>query len=245
MRLESLQGGRPEMQQTLERAEKFLNLVALLAALLCAVAVAIAARGFAQRHLDDCAMLRVLVLSQASMARAYTLEFALVGLFASALGVALGYAVHHAFVILLAGLVEASLPAPSLAPVALGLGMGLTLMFSVLTLLGQLVAVLRAPVERLHPRPVVAGETRHDVARIQLVGPLGRLPIRPVVRLVQEGAEIALLGVQPLDQRNGVLGMVLAPGDDGALGGVELSGSPGRQEGYPESECQTARSGIH
>eukprot|EP01041_Mallomonas_annulata_P020147 gene20147-39782_t len=79
IRLESLEGGRPEMQQTLERAEKFLNLVALLAALLCAVAVAIAARGFAQRHLDDCAMLRVLGLSQGTMARAYTLEFALVG----------------------------------------------------------------------------------------------------------------------------------------------------------------------
>jgi putative ABC transport system permease protein len=130
MRLESLQGGRPEMQQTLARAEKFLNLVALLAALLCAVAVAIAARGFAQRHLDDCAMLRVLGLSQASMARAYTLEFALVGLFASLLGVALGYAVHHVFVVLLAGLVEASLPAPGIAPVLLGLGMGLTLMLA-------------------------------------------------------------------------------------------------------------------
>ena len=130
MRLESLQGGRPEMQQTLARAEKFLNLVALLAALLCAVAVAIAARGFAQRHLDDCAMLRVLGLSQGTMARAYTLEFALVGLMASALGVAIGYAVHHVFVVLLAGLVEASLPAPGIAPVLLGLGMGLTLMLA-------------------------------------------------------------------------------------------------------------------
>ncbi len=130
LRLESLEGGRPEMQQTLARAEKFLNLVALLAALLCAVAVAIAARGFAQRHLDDCAMLRVLGLSQGTMARAYTFEFALVGLFASALGVALGYAVHHGFVLLLAGLVEASLPAPGLSPVLLGLGMGLTLMLA-------------------------------------------------------------------------------------------------------------------
>src|SRR3990167_1993043 len=64
LRLESLEGGQPAMQQTLERAEKFLNLVALLAALLSAVAVTIAARGFAQRHLDDCAMLRVLGLSQ-------------------------------------------------------------------------------------------------------------------------------------------------------------------------------------
>ncbi|MDP2264612.1 MAG: ABC transporter permease [Hydrogenophaga sp.] len=130
LRLESLEGGRPEMQQTLARAEKFLNLVALLAALLCAVAVAIAARGFAQRHLDDCAMLRVLGLSQGTMARAYTFEFAVVGLLASALGVLIGYAVHHGFVILLAGLVESSLPAPGITPVLLGLGMGLTLMMA-------------------------------------------------------------------------------------------------------------------
>jgi putative ABC transport system permease protein len=130
IRLESLEGGRPEMQQTLERAEKFLNLVALLAALLCAVAVAIASRGFAQRHLDDCAMLRVLGLSQGTMARAYTLEFVLVGLMASVAGLVLGFLVHHVFVVLLAGLVEAGLPAPGLKPVWLGLGMGLTLMIA-------------------------------------------------------------------------------------------------------------------
>ncbi len=128
VRLESLQGGRPEMQQTLARAEKFLNLVALLAALLSAVAVAIAARGFAQRHLDDCAMLRVLGLSQGTMARAYAFEFLLIGLAASALGVALGWAVHHVFVLLLAGLVESALPAVSAWPALLGVGMGLTLM---------------------------------------------------------------------------------------------------------------------
>jgi putative ABC transport system permease protein len=130
LRLESLEGGRPEMEQTLARAEKFLNLVALLAALLSAVAVAIAARGFAQRHLDDCAMMRVLGLSQGAMARAYAFEFVLVGLAASALGVLAGYAFHHVFVLLLAGLVEAALPAASLWPVLLGLGMGLTLMLA-------------------------------------------------------------------------------------------------------------------
>ena len=41
VRVESLQSGRPEMSQTLDRAEKFLSLVALLAALLSAVAVAL------------------------------------------------------------------------------------------------------------------------------------------------------------------------------------------------------------
>jgi len=130
VRLESFETGRPEMRQTLDRAEKFLNLVALLAALLSAVAVALAARGFAASHLDDCAMLRVLGQSQRTIASAYAFEFAVIGLVASALGVAVGFGVHYAFVLLLAGLVESALPPPTLWPVAFGLGMGLTLLFA-------------------------------------------------------------------------------------------------------------------
>ena len=130
VRLESFESGRPEMRQTLDRAEKFLNLVALLAALLSAVAVALAARGFAASHLDDCAMLRVLGQSQRTIACAYAFEFAVIGLVASALGVAVGFGVHYAFVVLLAGLVDSALPAPTWWPVAFGLGMGLTLLFS-------------------------------------------------------------------------------------------------------------------
>ncbi|MBI2772004.1 MAG: ABC transporter permease [Burkholderiales bacterium] len=130
VRVESLEGGRPEMRQTLDRAEKFLNLVALLAALLSAVAVALAARGFAAAHLDDCAMLRVLGQSQRTIALAYSFEFALIGLAASALGVAVGFGVHFVFVLLLAGLVETSLPMASIWPVAFGFGMGLTLLFA-------------------------------------------------------------------------------------------------------------------
>lgn len=130
LRVESLESGRPEMRQTMDRAEKFLNLVALLAALLSAVAVALAARGFAAGHLDDCAMLRVLGQSQRTIALSYAFEFALIGLFASALGVAIGFGVHYVFVLLLSGLVETSLPMPTLWPVAFGMGMGLTLLFA-------------------------------------------------------------------------------------------------------------------
>ena len=130
VRVESLESGRPEMRQTLDRAQKFLSLVALLAALLSAVAVALAARGFAADHLDASAMLRVLGQSQRTIAGAYTTEFALIGVFASALGVAVGYLVHNVFVLLLSGLVESALPAPSLWPVAFGLGMGLTLLLA-------------------------------------------------------------------------------------------------------------------
>ena len=128
VRLESFEEGRPEMQQTLVRAEQFLKLVALLTALLAAVAVAIAARGFAQRHLDDCAMLRVLGLSQGQMVRSYAFEFLLVGAMASVLGVALGFVVHLGFVQILGGLVQAELPAACWAPAGLGVGVGLCLM---------------------------------------------------------------------------------------------------------------------
>lgn len=130
VRVESLTNGRPEMTQTLERAQKFLNLVALLAALLSAVAVGLAARTFALNHLNDCAMLRVLGVSQATMARSFAFEFLMVGLVASGIGVVGGFVVHHVFVGLLTGLVDSSLPAPSLGPVWYGLGMGLTLLMA-------------------------------------------------------------------------------------------------------------------
>jgi putative ABC transport system permease protein len=130
VRIESLESGRPEMRQTLDRAEKFLNLVALLAALLSAVAVALAARGFAANHLDDCAMLRVLGQSQRTIAGAYAFEFAVVGVVASVLGIAIGFGVHFIFILLLSGLIEATLPAASIGPAVFGLGMGLTLLFA-------------------------------------------------------------------------------------------------------------------
>jgi putative ABC transport system permease protein len=128
VRVESLQSGRPEMRTTLDRAEKFLNLVALLAALLSAVAVAIAARDYAQAHLDTAAMLRVLGLAQSRIAGAYSLQFGWIGLAASAAGVALGYAVHHVFVLLLAGLLQVDLPRASAWPALFGLGVGMTLL---------------------------------------------------------------------------------------------------------------------
>jgi len=124
VRIDSLESGRPEVRQTLARAEQFLKLVALLAALLAAVAVAIAARDFATRRLDTCAMLRVLGLSQRRIAGAYAIEFLSVALLASAVGVALGLALHQVFVLLLGQLVGLPMPAPGWWPVGLGLGVG-------------------------------------------------------------------------------------------------------------------------
>ena len=169
LRIESLDSGRPEMRQTLDRAEKFLNLVSLLAALLSAVAVAIVSRGFAAKHLDDCAMLRVLGQPQRTIALAYSFEFVLVGLFASALGVALGFVVHNVFVLLFAGLVEAALPAATLWPVAFGMGMGLTLLLAFG--LPPVLQLAQVPPLRVIRRDV--GKLKPASMAVLLVGVLG------------------------------------------------------------------------
>lgn len=127
LKIETLDQGRPEMRATLDRAGLFLRLVALLAALLSAVAVALVSRDFAQRRLDDCALLRVMGVPQRTMAWIYGLQFLFIGLLASALGLLVGWAFHLVFVELLAGLVKVSLPHAGWQPWALGVGVGVLL----------------------------------------------------------------------------------------------------------------------
>ena len=103
--IESLESGRPEMRATLDRAEQFLALVGLLSAMLAAVAIAMAARRFMLRHLDACAMLRCLGLTQGQVTRMYLIEFLLVGLAGSALGVLVGFGAHFVLLAWLGSLV--------------------------------------------------------------------------------------------------------------------------------------------
>jgi putative ABC transport system permease protein len=120
VQIESLASGRPEMRQTLDRAEQFLGLVALITALLAAVAIGMATRDYAQRRLDACAMLRVLGMAQGRMARQFALQFLVLAVLAGAVGVGLGWALHWVFVGLLASLLGTSLPAATWAPALWG-----------------------------------------------------------------------------------------------------------------------------
>ncbi|MGB3429485.1 MAG: FtsX-like permease family protein [Burkholderiaceae bacterium] len=127
-RVESLEGGRPEMQRTIERAQRFLALVALLAAMIAAVAVAAGARRFSLRHLDSCAMMRCLGLAQADIFRLFALEFLIVGLGACVVGVAAGYGFHFGLLAMLGSLINTTLPQPSLLPAVQGFACGLVLL---------------------------------------------------------------------------------------------------------------------
>lgn len=128
VRIETLESGRPEMRATLDRAGLFLSLVGLLSAMLAAVAVAMAARRFMSRHLDACAMLRCLGLTQNQVGLLYLLEFALVGLAGSVIGVAVGFGAHFVLLEMIASLIRTELPPVSILPALQGVATGMLLL---------------------------------------------------------------------------------------------------------------------
>lgn len=127
-RLEGVADARPEIRVALERAQQYLGLAALVSVVLAAVAVALAARRFMQRHLDNCAVMRCLGAAQALILRLYLLQFLWLGLVASLLGCVLGYLAQGVLTGWLGELVAATLPAPTLLPAAQGMLTGLALL---------------------------------------------------------------------------------------------------------------------
>lgn len=128
-RIEDAQNGRPEIRTALDRAQKFLGLSALLTVVLAAVAVALAARRYMQRHLDPCAVMRCLGATQAYLLRLYLWQFAVLSAFAVLAGCVLGYLAHFALYAWLADLLATPLPPPTLLPALQGMAVGLLLLF--------------------------------------------------------------------------------------------------------------------
>ena len=129
-RVDTLETGRPEVRSSVDRAQRFLGLTALLAAILAGVAIALAARRFVERHLDGCAVMRCLGATQATFLRLYGGEFIALGVAACAAGAALGYVAQHAITAAVAAILRADLPAPGVLPAVQGLLVGLVLLLA-------------------------------------------------------------------------------------------------------------------
>ena len=127
-RIETLENGRPEMRSTIDRAQQFLALVSLLAALIAAVAIAVAARRFAQRHLDGCAVMRAIGITQGRLLTALMLEMVWLGLAAGIVGAVLGWAGHLALTQVAAPMINLELPAASFVPAVQAVCAGLLLL---------------------------------------------------------------------------------------------------------------------
>ena len=128
-RLEDTRNARPEIRNVLDRAQRFLGLATLLTVILAAVAVALAARRYMQRHLDACAVMRCLGITQSGLIRLHSALFVWLALLAAALGCVGGFAVHFILVSWLAELLDLRLPLPGWLPLVQGAAVAAVLLF--------------------------------------------------------------------------------------------------------------------
>ena len=136
-KMEDVRDARPEIRTAMERAEHFLGLAALTAAILAGAAMALAARRFVLRHLDGCAVMRCLGAQQQQVLWLFLYQFILLGVVSVLLGGLLGYVTQAGLVESIASMREAGLPQPGVMPLlkAAVSGFALLLGFAFLPLL--------------------------------------------------------------------------------------------------------------
>ncbi|HET9865479.1 MAG TPA: FtsX-like permease family protein [Steroidobacteraceae bacterium] len=119
-RLIDVEETAPQIKSAIERSGRFLSLASLVAVLLCAIAVAMAARRYVQRHLDSVALMKTLGATRAFTLTVSLTQLILVGLVAAVLGSILGFGAQAWLVVALKGLLKGDLPPPGLAPLGIG-----------------------------------------------------------------------------------------------------------------------------
>ncbi len=194
-RMETVRDLRPEVRQTLERAEKFLGLAALVAVLLAAVAVALAASRYLRRHLDAAAMFRCFGARVGQTLALFCVQFAVLGLAACAAGLVVAWAGQQLLVSLLASVVATDLPAPSWIPAATSFATGLLLLFGFA--LPPLVALASVPplrvLRRDLPRPRAGGVLAYALGAVTIALLIGFQAREVTAGLIMVGGVTGLL----------------------------------------------------
>ena len=116
VRIETLENAQPTMRKTLDRAQRFLSLVALLTAIVASVAIALAARRYALKQTDVCAINKCFGATQSIIFMQQCKTLAGIALIASFFGVVCADLTQIILLHFLGGLLPSPLPASSLLP---------------------------------------------------------------------------------------------------------------------------------
>ena len=120
-RLRDITDASPQVRNAVERAGRFLSLASLVSVLLCAIAVAMAARRYVHRHLDTVALLKTLGATRNFTLAISILQLLALALLAAGAGAALGFLAQEWLLRTIRGLLAVTeLPAASLTPLAIG-----------------------------------------------------------------------------------------------------------------------------
>jgi putative ABC transport system permease protein len=118
--IEDVEDSAPQIKSAIDRSARFLQIASLVAVLLCAIAVAMAARRFVQRHLDSVALLKTLGATRGFTLAVSLSQLVTIGIFAAILGSIIGFGAQAWLVKLLSGWLRGDLPPPGLAPLGVG-----------------------------------------------------------------------------------------------------------------------------
>jgi putative ABC transport system permease protein len=118
--LRDIRDARPEVRMSIERAEQFLVLSALVSVLLGGVAVAMAARRFVARRLDAVALMKCIGARYADILRLNLVQLGILVASAGVVGSLVGFLAQFGLTYLLADFIEAELPSAGLQGGVLG-----------------------------------------------------------------------------------------------------------------------------
>jgi putative ABC transport system permease protein len=120
-RLRDITEASPQVRNAVERAGRFLSLASLVSVLLCAIAVAMSARRYVNRHLDVVALLKTLGATRAFTLALSALQLLALALLAASVGAALGFLAQEWLLRTIRGLLSIrELPGASATPLAIG-----------------------------------------------------------------------------------------------------------------------------
>jgi putative ABC transport system permease protein len=139
IRLESMEEGRPEMRMTLDRAKRFMGLIAMLTTVIAGCALGLVAHIWSQEQTQMVALMRTLGASRRKVARHLLKQLISVTVLGLSLGVLLGYGVHSVLSHWLSVSQNIVLPLASYRPY----------FQAILLLVGLLSACVLLPIDRL------------------------------------------------------------------------------------------------
>jgi putative ABC transport system permease protein len=120
-RLQAVADASPQIRASSDRAGRFLSLASIVAVLLSAIAVAMAARRYARRHIDNVALMKCMGASQRFVLGQTLLQLVVIAVIVTVAGTAVGYLAQQGLAWLLKDLIAGQLPPPATDAFWLGL----------------------------------------------------------------------------------------------------------------------------
>ncbi|MEY4482007.1 MAG: hypothetical protein RIQ84_1169 [Pseudomonadota bacterium] len=186
VKVEGVDNAQPLMRSTLDRAEKFLSLVAMLTAMIAAVAMALASKRYISKQSNPAAIWKCLGAKKSQILFEHFRASLLVAIFGGLIGAFLGWLGHQALLFFLGDLLVADLPSASIWPLIW------SLLVSIVLLIGFVWPPLLS-LSDVSPLRVLRRDISFPRTSVWLLMLLGLLSFFGLLMLVAKDLKLALI----------------------------------------------------